>query len=309
MPEGTGSGLAITAGEVRRELQREAMRRSGALPAEDVERILRCGAFIGSVVECHPVLGRAMDRARSHIVAMEQGGRSVHNGTVILADRLDSSKGRFDRTWHAPEGGLWGCLIHANTLLPLSRNLIPLAIGVACCEAVRETGIDAELRWVNDILVSGKKAAGFLVESFFSPAHREEFNLIGFGINVNNRKFPEELRDCAVSLAQVLGRPVDLHQFALVFLVKLAFAFGQLYDEEQVILDDAGGQHPGRHRMLQNWVKMSGTVGRRVLFGFDVMKEPQYQAVVTGISDAGGLILRLDDGHEKTEYCGEIRYL
>ncbi len=309
MPEGAGSGLAITAGEVRCAVQREAVRRREFLPAEDVERILRCGAFVGSVVECHPLLGRAMDRARCHIAAMEQAGRSVHNGTVILADRLDGSKGRFDRIWHAPQGGLWGCLIHANTLLPQSRNLIPLAVGVACCEAVRETGVAAELRWVNDILVSGQKTAGFLIESFFSPVHREEFNLVGFGINVNNRRFPDELKDTAVSLAQALGRPLDLRQFALVFLAKLAFAFGLLYDGEQMALDGGDGGYPGRHRVLENWLNLSGTIGRRVLFGFDVVREPQYQAVVTGVSDTGGLVLRFDDGHEKTEYCGEIRYL
>lgn len=309
MPEDAATGLAITAAEVRRAVQREAVRRREVLAGADVERILRSGAFVGSVVECHPLLGRAMDRARSHIAAMEQAGRSVHNGTVILADRLDSSKGRFDRTWHAPEGGLWGCLVHANTLLPASRNLIPLAVGVACCEAVRETGVEAELRWVNDILVSGRKAAGFLIESFFSPVHREEFNLVGFGINVNNQQFPDELRDSAVSLAQALGRPLDLQQFALAFLAKLAFAFGLLYDGEQMALDDGDGGCPGRHRVLENWLNLSATIGRRVLFGFDVVRKPQYQAVVTGLSDTGGLILRLDDGYEKTEYCGEIRYL
>jgi len=51
------------------------------------------------------------------------------------------------------------------------------------------------------------------------------------------------------------------------------------------------------------------TVGRRVIFGFDVMKAPQYEATVSGISGSGGLVLVLDDGSEKTEYSGEIRYI
>jgi BirA family biotin operon repressor/biotin-[acetyl-CoA-carboxylase] ligase len=308
-PVAAGSGLAITTEDVGREQRLESLRRRESLHVEEAEHILRYGAFVGSVVECHAVLDRAMARARSHIMEMEQKGRSVHNGTVIFADSLGSSKGRFDRTWHAPAGGLWGCLIHANTLLPQSRNLIPLAVGVACCEAVRETGIEAELRWVNDVLVDGRKAAGFLIESFSSPVYREEYNLIGFGINVNNRRFPPELQDIALSLSQALGRSLDLNRFALLFLAKLAFAFGLLYREEEAHLHDEGGDNAGWHPMLQTWADLSGTVGRRVLFGFDVMKNPQYQATVTGISGSGGLILRLDDGHEKTEYCGEIRYL
>lgn len=309
IPHTAGNGLAITAEDVGREQRLESLRRREFWRAEEAERILRYGAFVGSVVECHAVLDRAMARARSHITAMEQSGRSVHNGTVILADSLDSSKGRFDRSWHAPVGGLWGCLIHANTLLPQSRNLIPLAVGVACCEAVRDTGIAAELRWVNDVLVDGRKVAGFLIESFFSPVHREEYNLIGFGINVNNRQFPPELRDIALSLSQALGRSLDINRFGLLFLAKLSFAFGLLYREEESGLHDEGAGRAGWHPVLQTWADLSGTIGRRVLFGFDVMKNPQYQATVTGLSGTGGLILRLDDGHEKTEYCGEIRYL
>jgi biotin-(acetyl-CoA carboxylase) ligase len=89
----------------------------------------------------------------------------------------------------------------------------------------------------------------------------------------------------------------------------LVFAFGLLYREEESVLRDESGGSSGWHPMLQTWDDLSGIIGRRVLFGFDVVKNPQYQAVVTGLSESGGLILRLDDGHEKTEYCGEIRYL
>lgn len=302
-------GIAVTAAEVSRQRYIEDRSRRQAWAAAEVESILRYGAFVGSAIECHPVLDRAMERARTHIAAMEQAGRSVYNGTVILADRLHRSKGRFDRTWHAPAGGLWGCLLHVNTLLPQSRNLISLAVGVACCEAVREVGIAAELRWVNDVLVGGRKVAGFLIESFFSPRYREEYNLIGFGINVNNRQFPHELRDTALSLTEVLGRPLDISAFARLFLAKLSFALGLLYHEEERGLHDGDGWGEDGHRLLRCWRELSTTVGRRVIFGFDVMKAPQYEATVSGISGSGGLVMVLDDGCEKTEYSGEIRYI
>jgi len=304
-----GGGIAVTAAEIDRQRLIEARLRRQAWGAAEVERILRYGAFVGSAIECHPVLDRAMERARTHIAAMEQDGRSVHNGTVILAGRLQRSKGRFDRAWHAPVGGLWGCLLHVNTLLPQSRNLIPLAVGVACCEAVREMGLAAELRWVNDVLVGDRKVAGFLIESFFSPRYREEYNLIGFGINVNNHQFPHELRDTALSLAQALGRPLDLNAFARLFLAKLSFALGLLYCEEERGLDDGDGWAEGGHRLLRWWRELSTTIGRRVVFGFDVMQAPQYRATVSGISGSGGLVMVFDDGHEKTEFSGEIRYI
>jgi BirA family biotin operon repressor/biotin-[acetyl-CoA-carboxylase] ligase len=302
-------GIAVTTAEAGRQRLVEGRLRRQTWAAAEVESILRYGAFVGSAIECHPVLDRAMERARTHIAAMEHAGRSVHNGTVILADRLERSKGRFDRTWHAPAGGLWGCLLHVNTLLPRSRNLISLAVGVACCEAVREIGIAAGLRWVNDVLVGDRKVAGFLIENFFSPRYREEYNLIGFGINVNNRQFPHELRDTALSLAQVLGRPLDLNAFARLFLAKLSFTLGLLYHEEERGLDDGDGWDGDGHRLLRWWRELSTTIGRRVVFGFDVLQAPQYQATVSAVSGSGGLVMVFDDGHEKTEYSGEIRYI
>ena len=145
-----------------------------------------------------------MDYARGLIKKTVHAGSSVASGTVILADTMSRSKGRFTRQWHAPAGGVWGCMIHANTLLPQSRQFIPLATGLACCEAVREIGVEqATLRWVNDVLVDGRKLAGFLVESYTEPVHGEEFTLVGFGINVNNCSFPAELTPSSISLQQI----------------------------------------------------------------------------------------------------------
>ena len=234
-------GIALTPEDIRRQCRHELALRARSGTAAGAEEILRYGAFVGSVVECHSFLDRAMDYSRAHIAAMEKAGRSVHNGTVILADCLGASKGRFDRAWHAPTGGLWGCLIHANTLLARSRGLISLAVGVACCEAVRDMGAAAQLRWVNDVLVHGRKVAGFLIEGFISPSHREGYNLIGFGININNSYFPSELRETAIALTEVLRHPLDLNLFARTFLAKLSFNLGLLYYEEERELRDEQG--------------------------------------------------------------------
>lgn len=277
----------------------------------DRTAIIRYGEFVGSVIDSHVSLPRAMDHARSLLVASARAGRSVAGGTVILADTMERCKGRFSRSWHAPRGGVWGCMIHANTLLPESRSFISLAAGVACCEAVREIGgVRSLLRWVNDVLVDGRKLAGFLVESYTEPVYGEEFALVGFGINVNNTAFPGELSETAVSLSQVLGRAIDLTEFTTIFLARLAWNFGIIYHEETRGLREEGfsGGH-GRHLLLDRWMDLSDTVGRRVVYGFDVMTAPQYQAEVIGLDASGGIILRLADGSVKIENSGELRYL
>jgi BirA family transcriptional regulator, biotin operon repressor / biotin---[acetyl-CoA-carboxylase] ligase len=256
-------------------------------------------------------LPRAMDYARSLIKKTTHSNHSVASGTVILADTMSCSKGRFSRQWHAPLGGVWGCMIHANTLLPKSRQIISLATGLSCCEAVREIGGEhANLRWVNDVLVDGRKLAGFLVETYTEPIHGEEFTLVGFGINVNNCSFPDDLTDSSISLSQILRNKLDLSEFTALFLSRLAWNFGLLYHEEARELRGEGfSGYLGKHLLLERWLSCSDSIGKKVRYGFDVMTAPQYQGEVLGIDDNGGLILCLDDGHEKTEYSGEIRYL
>jgi BirA family biotin operon repressor/biotin-[acetyl-CoA-carboxylase] ligase len=273
--------------------------------------VARYGAFVGSVIESHRSLPRAMDHARSLIQSKARLHTSVASGTIILADTMNRSKGRFMRSWHAPLGGVWGCMIHGNTLLAQSRRFIPFAVGLSCCEALHKFGGEkARMRWVNDVLVDGMKIAGFLVEGFVEPAHGEEFTLVGFGININNNSFPSELTASAISLRQVTGRTVDITEFTTSFLGRLAWNFGLLYHEEAKELRGEIFSGPGgKHHLVQRWRECSDSVGKKVIYGFDVMNAPQYRARVAAVDDEGGLVLRMEDGHLKTEYAGEIRYL
>lgn len=292
-------------------LRQELPLRQAAHPQLDCEVVFRYGGFVGSVIECHHQLPRAMDHARAHIAAVEAAGGSVANGMVILADTMQRSKGRFTRSWHAPEGGVWGCLVHASSLLDPAKRFVPLAVGVACCETVRAMGGElATLRWVNDVLFGEKKVAGFLVEGYSGPRYGDEYHLVGFGINVNNSTFPEELQGMATSLADELGRELDLTRFTALFLAKLAWNFGLLYHEEACQLADGSFSGPeGNHQLLANWRSLSDSVGQRVVFGFDVMTSPQYEATVIGVEADGGLKMRFDDGSTTIEHSGEIRYL
>jgi BirA family biotin operon repressor/biotin-[acetyl-CoA-carboxylase] ligase len=286
------------------------MRRTGSLPGV-TETIFRYGAFVGSVITHYPKLDRAMTHARGHIAVAEQENRSVANGTTIIADYLTGSKGRFTRTWHAPAGGLWGSIIYVNTLLPRSRLLLPLAVGVACCEALRDSGAKKSvIRWINDVLIDGLKIGGFLMESFHGADSGEEFFLIGFGINVNNMAFPDALKDLATSLSRHLGHSLDLEIFTYCFLAKLQWNIGLLYFEEEHFSKEGHWlRSGGRHCLLDRWSELSDSVGKQVVFGFDVVKKPQFEAKVIGISDDGGLQLSLNDGTVITEYSGEIRYI
>ncbi|MEE4242513.1 MAG: biotin--[acetyl-CoA-carboxylase] ligase [Desulfopila sp.] len=305
------SNREITAEEIAIYLKNVELpaRQQGPLQ-ENADEILRYGSFVGSTIECHERLERAMERARQHIDSQEKKGISVQSGRIILARSLTASKGRFSRCWHAPPGGLWGCLIHANTLTPKSTLLLSLGVGVAACEALAPYGAaQKHIRWVNDVLIDGVKVAGFLIEGHRGPRWGEQFHLIGFGINVNNRNFPEELQGIATSLQSSAGVPVDLKQFSISFIAKLAWNIGLLYFVEARMSKSVAGRSGFRHPVLERWTELSDTVGKKVVFGHDVVTKPQYSAVVTGVADDGGLQMMLDSGASHTEYSGEIRYL
>ena len=292
---------------------------SRTMSSEAVREVLRYGAPVGSSILRFEHLERGMEYARSLISASEQKGESFCSGTVILADTLGRGKGRFQREWHAPRGGVWMTLALVNTLLPESTHFCPLAVGVACCEALRQCKLDARVRWVNDVLVDNRKIAGVLTETMRGPGHGEEYLLIGIGVNVNNDSFPDELAPVAIAMKDILGRETDIDFLAARLLARLRWNIGLLHYEEAIRLDkgaDPGSESiygdngkPG-HMLLNKWQELSDSIGRRVSFGYDIQQQPMYEAEVAGISPFGGLLLkRHDDGITVEERAGEIVYL
>lgn len=313
MSKPNGNELKLSPELVKEILDREeaACRRASFAP-QDIAAIIRYGAIVGSRIEQYPRLARNMDRARSLISDHEEKNRSFPSGTVIIAEELTAGRGRFHRPWHAPRGGVWLTLILVNTLLPENNRLYPLAAGAACCEVLRQYGVKAHVKWVNDVQVNGRKIAGVLTESMTGSRHKEEYVLIGVGMNVNNETFPDALAGSATALKSETGRPAALGLLAARLLAKLAWNIGLLHFEEQRrLLENNGGPagDTGKNLLLDRWLQLSDMVGRRVLFGYDVQKEPQYEAVVAGIDPDGSIILRLPDNSLTRENSGEIIYL
>jgi len=281
-----------------------------ALSPAVVRKILRYGAIVGSAIHEYDRLERGMERARQLVVESEEKGLSFQSGTLILAHEMTLGRGRFQRQWFAPPGGIWCTLVLVNTLLPENTHLLPLAAGMAACEALCHFAVPAQIKWVNDVHVGNRKIAGILTESFISPRYKEEYVLIGIGMNVNNTVFPEELAETATSMQTVLGREIDVTAVAARLIAKLTWNIGLLHYLEEVRLEANDGLSGPDNRLLMNsWRRLSDTPGRRVLFGYDVQREPQFEAWVVDILDDGALMLEKSDGLRVVERSGEIVYL
>ena len=159
-------------------------------------------------------LGSTNDRARQ----LARSGAPAF--TVVLADEQTAGRGRGGRSWSSPPGlGLWTSVL-LRPRAPAAAPLLPLLVGLAVCRAVEVAmgGASAALKWPNDVLVGGRKAAGVLCEGA-----GEDTVIAGIGINVRQGEadFPEELRTSAVSLETAGGRAISCPQLAGTLLAEL----------------------------------------------------------------------------------------
>jgi BirA family biotin operon repressor/biotin-[acetyl-CoA-carboxylase] ligase len=124
-------------------------------------------------------------------------------GTVVVADTQTSGKGSKGRSWCSPEGGLW-----MSVLLKHQQNsLISLLAGVSICEALASYGIKTMIKWPNDVLLNGRKIAGILSEVV------DDNVILGIGVNLNVRQFPEELKEKASSVFIETKKHLDTQTF------------------------------------------------------------------------------------------------
>src|SRR5690606_36417676 len=116
-------------------------------------------------------------------------------GTLVIADEQTSGRDRLARSWHSPKhAGIWMSLILRPNVPPQQAPQFTLITAVAVVQAIEEVcGIQADIKWPNDILIAGKKITGILTE-MQAEADKINFIVIGIGINVNQNEedFPPE---------------------------------------------------------------------------------------------------------------------
>lgn len=134
------------------------------------------------------------------------------HGTVLLADSQSEGRGRLGRSFHSPAGsGLYLSVILRPNCPPAEIMHLTCAMGVAACDAIEEViGFRPGLKWINDLVVNGKKLGGILTETVMD-AGKVKYAVVGIGINCSQHPadFPPELQSIASSLSAITGHRVD----------------------------------------------------------------------------------------------------
>ncbi len=124
-------------------------------------------------------------------------GCDYPDGTLFIAEHQTLGKGRMGRSWVSPPGeGIWMSLLLKPSIPPSKAAAVTLAAGLSAIDAI---GDDASIKWPNDVLINSKKVCGILTE-MSAETDMVHYLIVGVGINVNNRSFPDDLINKATSL-------------------------------------------------------------------------------------------------------------
>ena len=189
--------------------------------------------------------------------ALQISNNKNENGTVIVAEKQTDGKGRLNRKWYSPEGGIWlSVIIHPEFQIS-DATIIPLAASLALCESIKKVHkIKTDVKWPNDITIDGKKVAGMLIDTSIQ-GNKVENLVLGIGINfaVNIQQIEKRLKNSpnfygVTSLFPEKNRPSKI-ELLVQFLLEL----------EKVINSLIKGKNT---QIIRDWSKHTNMFGKTI---------------------------------------------
>ncbi|WP_211744977.1 biotin--[acetyl-CoA-carboxylase] ligase [Paenibacillus sp. Marseille-Q4541] len=232
----------------------------------------------------------------TQVDAIKLAEEGEKTGTLVVADMQTNGRGRQGKNWFSPAGkGIWMSLILRPELPIRYMPQLTLLTGVAVCSAIRNvTGVEAGLKWPNDILVDGRKVCGILLESA-TEDNKVRYCIAGIGIDVNlsEQDYPEELSSIATSLKIESGSMISRSKLIGEVMNELEARYEQ-YEKE------------GFAPILKEWEALSASLGKQVR-----TETPNLviEGKAIGLSDSGGLIVLTKEGKKSTIFSGEVEIL
>lgn len=213
------------------------------------------------------------------------------HGSLAVAEFQTAGRGRFARSWQAPAGSsVMMTLLLRPELQPEKAPMLTLVMGLSAAQAVREYGLQPQIKWPNDVVLSGKKICGILTE-MSAGMEGIRYVLVGTGINVNLERFPEELRDKATSLCLEAGRMFDRNEVLGLVLKH----FEENYERFMRSADFSP--------LKAEYERLLANRGQKVRI---LEKDASEEGLCLGIDERGRLLVRKEDGTVEAVGAGEV---
>ncbi|MFL6526050.1 MAG: biotin--[acetyl-CoA-carboxylase] ligase [Nitrososphaera sp.] len=216
-------------------------------------------------------------------------------GIVIIADQQTGGRGRENRKWLSPSGGIWLSVILRPTTSASKITVLPFAVAIAVCEAIRETThLNPKLRWPNDVMINGKKVAGVLID-ISMEADQINYAIIGIGINANVDSLALssflESHMKVTSISDELGYKISILELTRITLEHLEYHYLQLRDSIP-------------HAIIEIWKNNSDILHHKVEV---IGKHLTIKGIVEDVKDDGSLLVRTHDGRDINVVASEVR--
>ncbi len=245
------------------------------LTADDIQARLKTHV-IGSEVLVFEQTSSTNDVV-AHMAASQRG-----EGLVVFAESQTKGRGRHGRAWASPRGkGLWFSVLLRPKIAPAAAPRITVAASVAVARVMRKaSGLDARIKWPNDVTVNGKKVAGILTE-LSAEGDRITSAILGIGIDVNCQAedFPPDVSALATSLAAETGHAFERAALAADVLR----ALDECYAIAQADFDS----------IIAEWAQLCTTLGKQLVV---TRGEQRLEGHAQALDGDGALLLRRDNG-------------
>lgn len=236
----------------------------------------------------------SIDSTNSYIKRKLERGDTLPSGTVISARTQTAGRGRNSRIWNQAPGQDIAVSIYLNlSQEPASLLPLPLVIGLATRQTVENLGICANVKWPNDLLVSGRKISGVLMENVPARAPGSHI-IIGIGLNVNMPQADSQRIDKpATSLAIELGHQLDMPQVLEQLLGSVEFYLGEFLRD-------------GFTKLRENWLTATADLGAPV-----AVETPGGRIVgsIASVGKSGELIIKNPAGELVEIWAGDVTRL
>jgi BirA family biotin operon repressor/biotin-[acetyl-CoA-carboxylase] ligase len=239
-----------------------------------------------------PTILRFESLPSTNTEAARQAALGAPEGLCVVAHEQTAGRGRRERRWVSPkDAGLYVSVVLRPALAPRDWPLVTLAAALAARDALADAcGLEADIKWPNDLLAGGRKLCGILAET--AEGARGRAVVLGVGVNLDARAFPEELRDTATSVASQTGRAPDPERLLAALLRALAARYETLHEPG------------GAARVIGEWESRSTYAhGRRVRVALDA---ETFDGTTRGLAPDGALRVETDAGQLRTVAAGDV---